>query len=82
MTMKDRLTVTIDSNLAASVRRTAHLRKTSVSGVVEDSLRTSLQGGQRTRRPFVERWAGRFSVAAASSENPRLDALKSKYGLK
>jgi len=80
--MKDRLTVSIDSNLAASVRRTAHLRKTSVSGVIEDSLRTSLQSNRRPKRPFVERWAGRFTVAAAFSDNPRLDAIKSKSGLK
>ncbi len=82
MNMKDRLTVSIDSNLAASVRRAAHLRKTSVSGVIEDSLRTALQNNRRPKRPFVERWAGRFSVATASSEDSRLDALKSKYGLK
>ena len=80
--MRDRLTVTIDSNLAARVRRTAHLRRTSVSGVIEDSLRTSLHSNRPSKRPFVERWAGRFSVAAASSENPRLDAIKSKKGLK
>ncbi len=81
MTMKDRLTVTIDSELAERAKRIAHTRNTSVSGLVEESLRTTLRAPTRPTRSFVERWAGRFTVSPDDPLDRRLTALKAKHRL-
>jgi hypothetical protein len=81
MRMKDRLTVTIDSELAGQAKRLAHTRNTSVSGVVEESLRNTLRAPSRPVRTFVERWAGRLTVIPDDPQDQRLTALKAKYHL-
>jgi hypothetical protein len=79
--MKDRLTVTIDSELAGRAKRIAHTRNTSVSGLVEESLRAALRDPTRPSRSFIERWAGRFTVTPDDPGNRRLTALKAKHRL-
>ena len=79
--MKDRLTVTIDAELAGRTKRTAHLRKTSVSGVVEASLRSALRTPARPAVPFSERWAGKFTLRPDDPGDLRLSALKTKHRL-
>lgn len=79
MSMKDRLTVTIDAELAGRAKRTAHLRKTSVSGVVEASLRSTLRPPARPPLSFSERWAGKLSLKPDDAGDARLSALKAKY---
>ena len=79
MSMKDRLTVTIDAALAGQAKRTAHLRKTSVSGLVEASLRSTLRTPARPGRPFSERWAGKLTLRPDEPGDLRLVALKAKH---
>jgi hypothetical protein len=79
--MKDRLTVTIDAELAGQAKRTAHLRKTSVSGVVEASLRAALRAPVRPTRSFSERWTGKFTLRPDDPADARLSALKAKHHL-
>ena len=81
MSMKDRLTVTIDAELAGRAKRTAHTRKTSVSGVVEAALRTTLRTPARPARPFSERWAGKFTLRPDDPADLRLAVLKAKHHL-
>lgn len=82
MRMKDRITVTIDTELAGHAKRAAHLRGTSVSSLVESTLRKALEGQVRPDRPFAARWAGRFTVASGGDSDARLEGLKAKHGLK
>lgn len=82
MHMKNRLTVTLDADLAAHARQVAHDRGTSVSGFVESVLRAALSRRSRRSAGFAERWSGRFSVAPETLDDPRLAALKTKHRLK
>ena len=79
--MKVRLTVTIDAAPAIRAKRAAQIRKTSVSGVVEESLRAALQGRSGPAKPFGERWVGHFTVVPEDSADRRLAVLKAKHGL-
>jgi len=79
--MKDRLTVTIDSELAGRAKRIAHTRKSSVSGLVEESLRAVLRAPARPTRSFLERWAGLFTVTPDDFRDRRLTGLNAKHRL-
>jgi hypothetical protein len=84
--MKRRLTVTIDANVAKRVERLAHTRKTSVSAVIEESLRESTKPERQPRTKkstpsFGQKWAGKLRLRTPSGADPLLDALKSKYRL-
>ena len=79
--MKIRITLTIDPLLAKRAKQLAHARKTSVSSLLETYVRTASLDPQHSMRPFSQRWAGKFHVAASSLPDERLDALKTRYGL-
>lgn len=80
--MKDRLTVTVEAELAAHARQVAHSRGTSVSGLLESLLREALAPRPRRSLAFADRWAGHFSVTPDTSGDARLTALKAKHSLK
>ena len=79
--MKNRITLTIDPEVARRARKVARARNTSVSGLVEELLRSAPLPGGEMRGSFVDRWAAKFVVADASPDDQRMAALKSKYGL-
>ncbi len=81
MRMKDRLTVTMDAQLAAHARQVAHSRGTSVSGLLESLLREALASRPRRSRAFAERWSGQFSVTPTTPGDARQTALKAKHAL-
>lgn len=81
MHMKDRLTVTVDAELAAHARQVAHSRGTSVSGLLESLLREALASRPKRSPAFADRWSGRFSVTPNTSGDARLTALKAKHSL-
>jgi hypothetical protein len=81
MQMKDRLTVTVDAELAAHARQVAHRRGTSVSGLLESLLREALASRPKRSIAFADRWSGRFSVKPNPSGDARLAALKAKHSL-
>jgi len=83
--MKNRLTVTIDADIAKLVERLAETRKTSVSAVIEDSLRSAPEMQLKQRRmkksdkSFTQQWAGKLRLRTPTTPDPLLDALKAKY---
>jgi len=79
--MKQRVTLTLDPEVARRAKKVARARNTSVSGLVEDLLRSAPVPGGEKRDSFVERWAGKFSVAESSPGDQRMAFLKAKYGL-
>jgi hypothetical protein len=79
--MKNRITLTIDPEVARRARKVARAKNTSVSGLVEELLRSAPIPGGEKRESFVDRWAGKFAVAEASPDDPRMAALRSKHGL-
>ncbi len=79
--MKSRVTLTIDPKVARHAKRVARSRNTSVSGLVEDLLRAAPIPGGEKDGSFVDRWAGRFTVANSAAGDRRMKVLKSKYGL-
>jgi hypothetical protein len=81
MHIKDRLTVTVDAELAAHARQVAHSRGTSVSGLLESLLREALASRPRRSHAFADRWSGQFSVTPNTSGDARLAALKAKHSL-
>ena len=88
--MKKRITVTIDAEVAKRAQKIADSRKTTISAVIEDFVRTAAANGhesQPLRRPgksrvsFVDKWRGKLRVRSTSKPDPLLEALKAKYGL-
>jgi hypothetical protein len=79
--MKNRLTFTIDPAIAKRARTLARARNTSVSGLVEELLRSAPFPGREKQGSFVERWAGKFSVAETSPGDQRMGLLKARFGL-
>ncbi|MXY24084.1 MAG: hypothetical protein F4Y45_06120 [Acidobacteria bacterium] len=72
--MKKKLTITVDSELLPQAKQYARSRGVSLSSLVEASLREMAV----TDAPsFASRWRGRFD--AARRDDPRYDALASKY---
>ena len=84
MIVRDRVTVTLERTLVTLAKRRAHARGTSVSGVVAESLRDTLQRqGRGTRAPsFAERWRGRFELATDDPADVRQVHLQRKYRLR
>jgi hypothetical protein len=79
--MKRRITLTIDPGVARRAKRLAHERRTSVSALVEDLVRSATLASGEEPRSFVDKWAGRFTVRQRTRPDPRLDALKARYRL-
>jgi hypothetical protein len=79
--MKNRITLTIDPAVVKRARKEARIRNTSMSGLVEELLRSvSLTRGEKTDS-FVDRWAGKFTVAETLPGDRRMTLLKAKHGL-
>jgi Family of unknown function (DUF6364) len=80
-TMKRRITLTIDPAVTRRAKKLAHARRTSVSGLVEEFLRTAPLATGDTRESFAERWAGKFGVARTAPGDRRMRMLKARYRL-
>lgn len=81
-TMKNRVTLSIDPAVTRRAKKLAHAKRTSVSGLVEQFLRSAPIAGEEQTPSFVERWAGKFSVAKSAPRDLRMKALKARYHLK
>jgi len=64
--MNGRMSVKIDAALVGRAKRAALLRRKSLSGVVEDSLRAALDEPTRVGPSFADRWRGRFALVEVS----------------
>jgi len=78
--MKNRITLTIDPEIAVKAKKIAYARKTSVSALVEDLIRRTPLSRQ-FEEDFGEKWAGKLSLRAPSKPDARFDYLKKRYGL-
>jgi hypothetical protein len=81
-TMKSRITLTMDPEVAKAAKRIAHARKTNVSALIEDLVRNASVATSRSRESFAEKWTGKLRVRKPKSVDPRLDVLKKRYDLK
>jgi hypothetical protein len=79
--MKNRITLTIDPAVARRAKKVARAKKTSVSGLVEELLRSAPLPGEKERSSFVDRWAGKFAVAESMPGDQRMALLKARYQL-
>ena len=72
--MKQKLTITVDSNLVPAAKRHARAQGVSLSSLIEMSLREVIDEGEPL---FASRWRGRFSPA--ERDDARYGALAGKY---
>lgn len=79
--MKRRITLTIDPAVVRHAKRMARVRRTSLSGLVEDLMRSASSPGGEEPGSFVDRWTGKFTVAESEPGDQRMAILKAKYGL-
>jgi Family of unknown function (DUF6364) len=80
-TMKKRITLTIDPQLAQRAKQLAHNRHTSVSALIEEFVRAAPLSPEADGKSFVEKWAGKFKVVKPAQPDVRLEALKARYQL-
>ena len=72
--MKQKLTITVDSELVHKAKRYARSHGVSLSSVIETELRDLVSGEALS---FASRWRGEFEPA--EREDPRSEALARKY---
>ena len=80
--MKQRITISIDPKVSVRAKQLAHIRRTSVSGLVEKFLERTPLLRKEGQKPFALRWAGKFSTAKGASSDTRMWALKKRFNLK
>ena len=73
--MKQKLTITVDTELILAAKRYARSQGVSLSSLIEKSLRE--MAGENTLT-FASRWRGKFRAADREGD-PRYDALAKKY---
>lgn len=73
--MKQKLTITVDTEVLPRAKRYARSRGVSLSSLVEQSLRELADDDTDS---FASRWRGKFR-AAGRKDDPRYDALARKY---
>ena len=79
--MKNRVTLTMDPEIAKRAKRIAHERRTSVSALIEDLVRATPVLSQKRKMAFTEKWAGKLQLRKSSKPDLRLEALKKRFGL-
>ena len=72
--MKQKLTITLDSEVVVAANRYARSRGLSLSALIERALRAAAVVGGPS---FASPWRGRFQ--AANRADPRYDALARKH---
>ncbi len=72
--MKQKLTITVDSDLVPRAKRYARSRGISLSSLIETELRDLVS---EEAPSFASRWRGKFKPA--EREDPRYEALARKY---
>ena len=79
--MKRRVTLTLDPAVSRRAKELAHARRTSVSALVENLLRSASMASSRDGTSFVMRWAGKFKTAKTAPGDRRMETLKARYRL-
>ena len=71
----------MDPEIAKEAKRIAHVRRTSVSALVEDLLRGAAISPKTRHVSFVDKWTGKLRLKAPTKPDPKFKALKKRYGL-
>ncbi len=79
--MKDRVTLMLSPDVVKKAKRIVHVRRTSVSALIEELVRRSPVSSRERAVAFVDTWAGRFRARRPAKPDARLAYLKSHYGL-
>lgn len=74
--MKQEVTIALDSALLPEAERYAKAKGISLSSLIEQALRTTVQESTPT---FASRWRGKFQ--AAERDDPRYRTLAQKHRL-
>lgn len=80
-TMKNRVTLTMDPEIAKKAKQIAHARRTSVSALIEDLLRAASISATKQQVSFADKWTGKLRLRTPTKPDPRFEALKKRYGL-
>lgn len=72
--MKQKLTITVDSELVPIAKRYAKSQGVSLSSLIEQSLKEATAGNEL---PFGSRWRGKFKPAERG--DARYETLAKKY---
>ena len=73
--MKQKLTITVDSELVPVAKRYARSKGVSLSALIEQALR---EAAADEEVPFGTKWRGKFQPAERTGD-PRYEALAKKY---
>ncbi len=79
--MKYRVNLTIDPVVMQQAHQLAHEMHTSVSQLVEESLRRLRQAIKVKHKSFVEQWRGKLKLARRDLKDSRREYLLKRYGL-
>ena len=79
--MKDRITLTMDSDIARKAKQIAHARRTSVSALIEDLLRATSISPRKKHMWFADKWTGKLRLRTRAKPDPRFESLKKRYVL-
>ncbi len=74
--MKQKLTITVDSELVPVAKRYAKSKGVSLSALIEQTLRDATV--EREDVPFGTKWRGKFQPAERTGD-PLYEALAKKY---
>ena len=74
--MKQKLTITVDSELVPVAKRYARSKGVSLSGLIEQTLRDATV--EREDVPFGTKWRGKFKLAEKTGD-PRYEYLVKKH---
>ena len=74
--MKQKLTITVDSELVPVAKRYAKSKGVSLSALIEQALRDATV--QRDDVPFGTKWRGKFKLAEKTGD-PRYEYLVNKH---
>ncbi len=72
--MKQKVTISMDSDILSAARRDARSKGVSLSALIERSLKDVVETEEP---PFTSRWRGQFRPSERN--DPRYDALSKKY---
>jgi len=77
--MKSRITLTMDPEIARKAKRIAHARRTNVSALIEDLVRSASVADSKPREDFVGKWKGKLRLRKPAAPDPLFNALKKRY---
>jgi len=81
-TMKRRVTLTMDPDIAKRAKKIAHARRTNVSALIEELVRNASVIAAHQEPSFAEKWTGKLRVRKPKGADPKLESLKKRYDLK